>query len=368
MKITPHSIHPDFKLNGTYFDKESLISFSKTLGAKESGLEQELGSFLQAWFSDKEYIEVHTSGSTGKPKLIKLKKHHMVNSAMATGTYFKMSASSKALLCLPFGTIAAKMMLVRAMILGWHLDTDTPSSSPLKDVTSSYDFCAMVPLQLRNSLKHLHKVRTLIVGGARLAFDLVDAVRTLSVSIYETFGMTETCSHIAVKKISDHSGKDSVEFDDYFETLPGVTISKDQRGCLVINAPQIADQQIITNDLVEISTDTNFKWLGRLDNVVNSGGIKLIPEAIESKLARELSGRFIITSVPDDDLGEKLVLVLEGEADLGVLKDKLTSLTNLGNYEMPRGIYTLARFPETHSGKPDRKQISELIRNKVSNH
>lgn len=363
MKILPHSIHPEFKFNGTDHNKESLISHADQMSGGNSLFEKEVGSFLQDWFSDKEYIEVRTSGSTGMPKRIKLKKQNMVHSALATGTYFKLSAKSTALLCLPGATIAAKMMLVRAMMLGWHLDAVTPTSSPLKEVTKSYDFCAMVPMQLRNSLDHLCKIRTLIIGGASLALDLVDAVREKAVSVYETFGMTETCSHIALKKIGDVSGNGNFEYGDYFETLPGISISEDQRGCLVIDAPQIADQRIITNDLVEISGLHKFKWLGRLDNVVNSGGIKLIPESIESKLARELSGRFVITSVPDKSLGEKLVLVLEGQKDIRAMKDKLKGFKGLGKYEMPRNIYTLESFPETHSGKPDRKQISRIILN-----
>ena len=357
-----HSIHPQFHLNGRSYDNSSLQLSADEFIKEGSDFEKQIGLFLKAWCSDDPYITARTSGSTGNPKKIRLKKEHMHNSAQATAAYLGVYENTKALLCLSPDTIAGKMMLVRAMVLGWHLDTIPPSSSPLEQLTDSYDFIAMVPLQLRNSLAHLDRIGKVIVGGAPLPTDLKREISSATTEIYESFGMTETVSHIALKKSNHINGKDQ----DVFQTLPGVGIKADERGCLVIEAPQISDSIVVTNDLVEIHSPQKFTWLGRWDNIINSGGVKLIPEFIEKKLATHFSERFIITSVPDDVLTNKLVLVVESSLDAKTFKDRLLEAAELDRFELPKHIFSFDEFPETRSGKPDRIEIRRLLLNEAS--
>ena len=224
-----------------------------------------LGIFIAKWVDSSSDITLQTSGSTGAPKTILMSKLAMVNSAIATGTYFKLIPGNLALACLPFDYIAAKMMFVRAYVLGLELDCINPTSNPLETVSKSYDFCAMVPLQLENSIEHLQFINTLIVGGAKLSEGLKTKLKNVSTAIYETFGMTETVSHIAVKNISKSS--------PLFEVLPSVTVGVDARNCLIINAPHLVSTPIQTNDVVKLHSITTFEWLGRFDTIINSGGI-----------------------------------------------------------------------------------------------
>lgn len=317
--------------------------------------EAEIGKFLLEWLDNKDFVQMKTSGSTGTPKNIKVKKKHMVNSALATGKFFKLPEKTTALLCLPASYVAGKMMLVRAMLLGWHLDCVPPKANPLDQVFKRYDFCAMTPFQLDNSLSRLHLLKKLIVGGGAISVHLKNIVQGVETKIYETYGMTETVSHIAAMRVNPKKKKKQ---EWTFKVLPKVLISQDERGCLVINAPKIAEEAVVTNDVVELLTFKKFLWKGRIDNVINSGGIKIHPEQVEKKLQEILLSRFFITSLPDPSLGEKLVLFVEGEfseENLVELKKKISSLESLHRYERPKKIYFIEKFEETPTGKINRK-------------
>ena len=271
--------HRNFKLNGRSFQSENEI----LLYSNEISLP--VFSFLECWFDASEHLSVNTSGSTGKPTTIKLNKKFMVNSALATGFYFDLHQHTKALLCLSPNFVAGKMMLVRAMVLGWQLDIVEPDTHPLDKTKSTYDFCAMVPLQLSNSLSKLDQIKKLIVGGAAVSNELMEKLQDISTSVYATYGMTETITHIAIKQMNHFQNVTLSAVERLcFKTLPNIKITTDTRSCLVIEAPKIADKPIVTNDLVELISDNEFKWLGRYDSIINSGGIKLIPEQIEKKL------------------------------------------------------------------------------------
>ena len=348
-----HNIHPDFKLNRVSYDLEDILEIGYSLVKEGEGNEVPMGNFLLDWVSNKPTLEVYTSGSTGKPKRILLKKEHMLNSALTTGAFFGLKPKDSALLCLPCTGIAGKMMLVRAMALGLHLDYVEPSSEPLAHSNKSYHFVAMVPLQVKESLTVLDRVRTLIIGGAPVGQSLRDALQNTSSHIFETYGMTETITHIAVKEINPDP-------KTYFEVLPDVMISKDVRGCLVINAPKISDTKIRTNDLVELLSDKQFKWLGRYDSIINSGGIKLVPEQIEEKLGKQIKSRFFVAGVPDKTLGQKLVLVIEGKTlDTKELLQDIKSIPELSKYEVPKEIYFVKSFKETTTQKVDRPKTIE---------
>ncbi|SHM12483.1 AMP-binding protein [Flavobacterium saccharophilum] len=341
LELTHKNVHNHFRINGYHLNATDLCRVAYDYIKEGDSNEQAIGEFLLDWFDHKDYIEMRTSGTTGLPKTVKLEKQAMIQSALATGDFFELEPRNKALLCLPVKFVAGKMMLVRSLILGLDLDVVTPSTEPLALNETKYDFVAMVPLQVQNSIEELVNVKKLIIGGAKLDSALEAKLLPLKTEIYETYGMTETITHIAAKKLGE----------SVFTVLPNVKIAQDDRGCLVITVPSISDEPIVTNDLVEIIRENQFIFLGRIDNVINSGGVKLIPEQIEAKLIEKLDSRFFVTGIPDVTLGEKLILVIEGEkqdfaADFFDVLDK---------YEKPKEIVFVPKFKENENGKLLRK-------------
>lgn len=332
-----HFVHERFKLNGFHLNEDDLCRIAYSFIKEGEPFERALGDFLLNWFDQNSFIEMQTSGTTGAPKSIRVDKQAMINSALATGTFFDLHPGIRVLHCLPTQYVAGKMMLVRAFILGWDMDITAPVSNPFERNDQEYDFAAMVPLQAQHSLEKLHKIKKLILGGAKVSQALSDQLKALPTEIYETYGMTETITHIAAKRIGE----------DAFTVLPYVNISEDDRHCLVIDPYAICDEPVITNDVVKIIDDTHFIWLGRHDNVINSGGVKLFPEQIEEKLSKNINRRFFVKGMPDETLGEKLVLVIEGEPfDIDT-----AAFAQLGKYEKPKEVLFVKQFSQTESGK-----------------
>lgn len=345
--ITYKNVHNHFKLNGFHLDRKDLCRVAYSFIKEGEEHEKSVGDFILDWFDKKSYIELNTSGTTGSPKIIQMDKQAMVNSALATGDFFDLRPGDKALHCLPTKYIAGKMMFVRGFILGLDMDFVAPTSHPMLHNDTKYDFVAMVPLQAQNSLKELKNVKKMIVGGAKMSKTLENSLSKLSTKVYETYGMTETITHIAAKKIGEKA----------FSVLPNIKISQDDRNCLVIDAPKISEEKIVTNDLVDLVNENEFIFLGRIDNVINSGGIKLIPEQIEEKLSNKINSRFFVTGIQDATLGEKLALIIEGE------KQPLdeTIFDGLDKYEKPKEVFYVSKFIETQNGKIKRKEILERI-------
>ena len=343
--------HKSFRLqNKTFGSVEELLSFSE-------GINSDVASFLKEWFHANLCVTVQTSGSTGKPKSIQLKKAFMLNSAKATGSYFHLPQNTTALLCLSPNYIAGKMMLVRSLVLGWDLTVVNPVANPLQNKPKTYDFAAMVPLQVHHSLNDLYKVKKLIVGGGTISSELLSEIESVKSKIFATYGMTETCTHVAVKKLN-YFNKDEKE-NPYYQLIPEVKIAQDARGCLVIDAPKLSEEKIVTNDMVKLISNTEFEWLGRFDNVINSGGIKLMPEQIEKKLATVIKNqRFFVAGIPDAVLGEKLILLVEGVKNNDLLND-VKNLRILSKYETPKAVFYLQKFKETPTQKMDR--LSTLV-------
>ncbi|SDS07399.1 O-succinylbenzoic acid--CoA ligase [Polaribacter sp. KT25b] len=355
MNLEQNKFHKDFKLNGFSFTSvDEILMYTKSFS-------DEIYSFLESWFSVDDRITVQTSGSTGRPKPILLKKEFVINSAIATGNYFDLQKNTTALLCLPTAYIAGKLMLIRAITLGWHLDVVAPNSYPLEKVDKEYDFSAMVPLQLENSIAKISKIKKLIVGGGVVSKELERKIQNVSTAVFATYGMTETITHIAVKKLNNID-----LIPDFYQTLPNVTIYKDERNCLVIDAPKVSEELIFTNDVVQLISDTQFEWLGRFDNVINSGGIKLHPEKIEEKLSEIIINRFFVTGIADEKLGEKLVLIVELENSKifnyqSFLSEEIKKTASLSKFEIPKEIYFIANFLETETKKIQRKKTLDLI-------
>ena len=340
--LTYQNVHNKFKLNGFSFTKDDLLRVAYSFIKEGVNYEKPLGIFILDWFDPKPYLEMNTSGSTGTPKIIRVDKQAMVNSALATGDFFDLQPGQKVLHCLPTEYVAGKMMFVRAFILGLDMEFVAPSSHPMERVKGDFDFCGMVPLQAKNSLNDLRRIKKLIIGGAKVTKTLEQELVKVPSQIYETYGMTETITHIAAKRVAASA----------FTVLPNVKITTDDRHCLVIDAHKISGEKIVTNDLAELISDTQFVWKGRFDNVINSGGIKLIPEQIEEKLASSISNCFFVYGQADELLGEKLVLFVEGES----MPIDESIFEVLDKYEKPKEIVFIPEFKRTATGKVIRDQ------------
>jgi len=343
-EITYHSVHNKFKLNGFHLNREDLCRVAYSFIKEGEDFEKPVGDFLLDWFDDKSYLEINTSGSTGIPKLIRVDKQAMVRSSLATGDFFDLKPGDRVLHCLPAKYVAGKMMFIRGFILGLEIDFVAPSSHPLDGIDHDYEFTALVPMQAQYSLDKLHRIKKIIIGGAKITKPLENKLKKIKSEIYETYGMTETITHIAAKRIGE----------DAFTVFPNVILSQDDNYCLLIKAQSISDAIIETNDIVEMVSENKFKWLGRFDNVVNSGGIKLIPEQIEEKLATRIPRRYFVIGKPDQVLGEKLVLIVEGEPM--PIEDSVFDV--LDKYEKPKEIHFVKHFEETPTGKIIRKETA----------
>ncbi len=309
--------------------------------------------FILEWFNDKDTVLLKTSGSTGAPHTIEVKKQYMRNSAQMTVDFLNLKEKDTALLCLSPSYIAGKMMIVRALECGLDLLFAVPSGNPLKAITETIHFAAMVPLQVENVLSDnpsdLHKIEQLILGGAPLNPVLEERLFDFPNVIWQTYGMTETVSHIAMRMVNGKAVSNA------YSPMSGVCLSLDDRGCLQIVAPRLAEAKIVTNDLVNLHDDGRFEFLGRYDHVINSGGLKISPEVVERKIDFLFSARFFISSLPDVRLGQKVILLIEGhEKDYDVLSLMSQMKSVLSSYECPKDIYFLPVFDETASGKVKR--------------
>lgn len=349
-------IHPEFKLNGQSFSTvQALEDFARnwTLVSGENRL---IGEFILEWLNTDDFIQVKTSGSTGTPKLMTLQKQHVQNSARATVDYFQLFENTKALLCMSSEYIAGKMMLVRAMTAGWDLYAVEPTKNPLKNATTEFDFTAMVPYQVFHAIDDLHKVKKIIIGGGVIPQKLENQLQAIDTLAFATYGMTETISHIAARAVN---GK---QRSTVFTALPHVEFSQTPEGCLKISAPFIAEEIQVTNDVVELISPTEFRFLGRIDNVINTGGVKMYPEAIEQKLSAFIEKPFFIASEKDDALGERIILVVEDKTELN-FSHFSEAFESLSAYERPKKIYTLPNFIYTDTEKIKRIEVLQLIQN-----
>ena len=349
-------LHPSFKFNGLEFEtSEEIVVFAKQLKHKGAKHEVAIAKFIVKWFNDKPYIKVKTSGSTGAPKKIKLLKTNMVQSAFATGVYFNLGTNNTALLCLSAKYIAGKMMLVRALTMGWDLHVVAPDKDAITQYDNTYDFAAMVPYQVYHTLNALDKIKKLIIGGGVIDPDLEAKLQTKSTQVYATYGMTETITHVALRRVNGEN-KTNV-----YTALANVKFDVDSRGCLVIDAPNLGNLHLVTNDVVTLLDSKSFEWLGRYDNVINSGGVKLYPEKIEQQLRDFIKVPFIISSLQDPALGEQLILVLELDDPKKVAAYR-DIITELDPYHRPKKIFTLSKFPVTDTGKIKRNGIKSLLK------
>jgi O-succinylbenzoic acid--CoA ligase len=341
-------IHPNFMFNGRSLNHEGLMTVAYSYVKEGDIWEQQIGDFILNWLDDFDVMTVYTSGSTGAPRAYKLDKQYMINSAELTEELFDVSYDTLALCCLPLSYIAGKMMLVRAMHLGWHIDTIEPSLKPLEQVTKRYDFTAITPMQLTHSLDNIHKSRTILLGGTAISDALVAKLNGKHTRAYHSYGMTETCSHVAVRSLYP-------VFESFYTAVGDAHFTLSESSTLVIDAPSVVAETLVTNDIVELLDGKRFKIKGRLDDIINSGGVKIHPQAIEEKLAAVIKERFFIAGLDDEELGQKVVLFIEGEES----KDLSGHLAKLDKFEQPKEVYFIDSFKETHTNKIDKRSILE---------
>jgi O-succinylbenzoic acid--CoA ligase len=324
---------------------------------------EDILEFVVEWSNRKEWIEARTSGSTGRPKNFKIKKEQILASAKRTLHFLELKKDDGALLCIPNRFIGGKMMIARSIIGELNLYIADNEAIPSIPEGVDLDFAAVVPYQMHaimqdaDATEKWKKVKKIIIGGGQVDPRLETELKTWPNEIYESFGMTETISHIALRRIS--GVKDKVPF----QALEGITLSKDERDCLVIHSELLPENPLITNDIVELENETSFRWMGRADNLINSGGVKIIPETIEKLIKPFMNTKFFFAGVPDEKLGEKLVLVVEGQPmNEGDEAELLTDIkTDLHKYEIPKEIVYLDAFVETENGKINRKKTAKLI-------
>lgn len=339
----------------------------------------DLEQFLTEWHNDSPTLEVQTSGSTGAPKRLTVRKEQMWQSARLTCEYLGLKEGDRALLCMPLQYIAGKMMVIRSLYAGLDLIVREPSGHPLADVETPLRFAAMIPLQVYNTLQvpeereRLCQTDILIIGGGAIDTALERKIQQLPGQVYSTYGMTETLSHIALRRLN------GPEASPWYTPFPSVALSLSEEGTLVIGAPLVADETLVTNDVAELLPDGRFRILGRRDNIINSGGIKVQIEHVEAILRPYIGKPFSLTSVPDPKFGEAIVLLIEKETpsvrnvltyarDESSLTSEViphapvrTSLTEiLPNYQRPKYVFEVDALPLTGSGKIDRAACRKL--------
>ncbi|MDR9398388.1 MAG: AMP-binding protein [Salibacter sp.] len=337
LKVGELTIHSDLL-------EESISQLSAQQLSIMPQWKQNVFTFLREWFDENDYIRAQTSGSTGKPKTIKLSKESMRNSAKMTNEFFDLGNGQNALLCMDARFIAGKMMIVRSLQADMNLTIVEPQSNLSDSLQTAYDFSAMVPLQVKESIQALDSIKTLIIGGGPVDADLESKLQEISTKCYSTYGMTETTSHVAVRAIN---GSDR---NEYYNAMQGVSFSLSKEKTLVIDAPHLNVKSLKTNDVVELQ-ENSFKWIGRSDFTVNSGGVKLQPESIEKKISQFVNVPLYLTGTPDEKLGEKLIMYVESQENEAIKKGLENAFQTLDQYEIPKEVIYRKSLERTKSGK-----------------
>ena len=319
-----------------------------------------LEDFLAEWNNDSPFVEVKTSGSTGEPKRMLVEKRRMLASARITCDFLGLRPGDTALLCMSLDYIAGKMMVVRALERGLKLITVEPSGHPLSTFHFSpftFHFSAMVPLQVYNTLQvpeereRLKQIRHLIIGGGAIDDSLAAELKDFPNNVWSTYGMTETLSHIALRRLN------GPEASLWYTPFPSVQLSLSDEGCLIIHAPEVCPEPLVTNDIAEISHNGCFRILGRKDNVICSGGLKIQAEELERQLRPHMSAPFVISKRADEKFGEIVVLITEGSpSDARTICERI-----LPKFHQPKAYLHIDQIPLTETGKPARQKIKDIV-------
>ncbi|WP_310392175.1 AMP-binding protein [Hymenobacter sp.] len=350
-------------LNGREFGYAAIREYPAQLHEPVNGYEARVLDLVRQWLTGTQAFTLTTSGSTGTPQAIVLRRRQLEASARRTGDFFDLGPGDRALVCLNCEYIGGLMMLVRGLERNMHLTVVEPQGNPLLDLVApdaEFDFAAFVPLQLRallaaNQAPRLNAMKALLVGGATVDAALAEATRGLRAPVYHTYGMTETCSHVALRRLNGPGASTA------YRVLTGIAAGQDARGCLTLRGDVTDDQLIITNDQVQLLDAHNFEWLGRADFMINSGGVKVPAEKVELVLDVALAEigearRCFVAGRPDERLGQAVAAFIEGPSLSAELEKRLQELLaeRLGRYERPRQLVYVPAFQATASGKLDR--------------
>ena len=344
---------------GKQIELDNITGISKAF--PDDAFFREISSFLSLWFDDsKTQIEVKTSGSTGLPKSIYLDKAAMIKSAMKTQSFFKYRKGDNALLALPSQFIACKMMLIRAIVSELNLLLSIPEANPLKDLNEVIHFMPMTPFQLSTIINQSpHKldfVKTILLGGSPVSKKLLEKIQSFASDFYLGYGMTETMSHVAIQKLNNQVK------EECFYGLPGITFSESKNGTLIITADHLK-APVHTNDVVELINEKSFRWKGRIDNVINSGSVKIHAEILEDAIHDKFGLLVVYSSLPDDLLNNKVILILESSPqNNSFLLNEINTFIkdNYSKHHVPKWIYEVSKFEITTTGKISRKDTLTL--------
>lgn len=317
-----------------------------------------LKEFLDEWNNDSPCLLVHTSGSTGKPKPIMVDKQRMEASARITCDFLGLKSGDTALLCMPLDYIAGKMVVVRSLVRNLRLIDVQPSGHPLQGMQEAPVFAAMIPMQVYNSLQiaeerdTLLRIKHLIIGGGAIDKALAEELQAFPNSVWSTYGMTETLSHIALRRLNGE------KTDEWYTPFDSVNVSLSPEGCLAIDAPLVCDKHLITNDMAEIAADgRRFRILGRKDNMIDTGGIKISMEEIENRLNGHLPFPYMVTKKDDAKFGEIIVLLVQSK-DIAFVSKQCEE--HLPKYYRPRFYVSVNKLPQTETGKPARAEALRI--------
>ena len=349
-------------LNGRTFAYAAIRQYPAQLEAPVNGYEAKVLDFVRQWLNGTQEFGLTTSGSTGTPQPITLRRRQLEASARRTGDFFDLGPGDRTLVCLNCEYIGGLMMLVRGLERNLHLTIVEPQANPFALVApeAAFDFAAFVPLQLKAVLAaglapRLNGLKALLVGGAPADATLQQELQPLRVPVYLTYGMTETCSHVALRRLNGPEARAT------FRVFTGIAAGQDERGCLTLRGDVTNDQLIVTNDLVHLLDAHTFEWLGRADFVINSGGVKVPAEKVELVLDVALAEigearRCFVAGQPDERLGQAVTAFIEGPALAAEQEQRLQSLlaARLGRYEQPRQLRYVPAFRSTPTGKLDR--------------
>ena len=319
---------------------------------------EELAAFLEEWFDDAPTVAVQSSGSTGAPKIMRAEKSRMRASARMTCSFLGLEAKDRALLCMPLRYIGAKMVVVRAMEWGLDLHCVEPSGHPLKGLDRAPDFLAVTPAQVFSSLEDpeearlLRETRHIIIGGGAVDAALARRLRDFPHAVWSTYGMTETLSHIALRRLN------GPEASEWYAPFEGVSLRLSGDGALIISAPAVCGTELLTNDLAVLESSGRFRILGRRDNVINSGGVKIQIEELEEMLRSVMPCPFQITAVPDEKFGEIVVMLAEGPK----MEDCSSLFTHVPRHLRPKHVFCVPHLPRTGTDKPDRAEARNIAR------
>lgn len=353
-------------INGNYHLPEDYINDSGKIDSLPV-FEKEILSFIIDWKAGKNIFHLKSSGSTGIPKKISIHRDQMTLSAESTLEFLSISKGGTTLLCLDPSYIAGKMVIVRSIIGNMDLYAIDPKSNPLIEfeLENKIDLASFVPYQIIEiledpySLNKFRNIKNVLIGGASISLHLERQLRSHENRIFHTFGMTETVSHIALRPLS------GLEQSQYFSVIPGIRIDTDVRGCLTVEGEITGGKKLLTNDLVEILGEQDFKWKGRIDQVINTGGIKINLNLLELKVGKilesiNINNDFFIDHLDDEKLGDKIILILESrylDIDLDSIKQAFKK--QLNKFEIPRKIQLVREFARTETGKINRRLIKE---------